>query len=168
MTNNFVCDKYKEYIKQAKAPSYDRSKSPFTILVDLDGTVAFSTHREWWENEKVKDDQVNHNLIKLIDTFYQHPFHCVIYLTGRDESCRYVTESWMKSTGIAYDFLIMRPEGNTDKDDDLKEALYREHIEGHYNVIAVFEDRPLVIKRFREMGLFVLDVNQINNFKEIF
>ena len=168
MTNNFVCDKYKEYIKQAKAPVISENGLSPTIIVDLDGTMAFSQHREWWEDDKVKDDQVNLPLSYIVSVLYETTFNTVIYLTGRSESCRDVTEAWMKDKNLDFDLLIMRPEGNTDKDDDLKEALYREHIEGHYNVIAVFEDRPLVIKRFREMGLFVLDVNQINNFKEIF
>ena len=167
-TNNFVCDKYKEYIKKAQAPKIEfKATLPDAVIVDLDGTMAFSSHREWWDNSKVKDDTYNTLLAFMLDTLRQKHV-MIIYLRGRDESCRDVTLDWMLSKKLKFDDLIMRPEGNDDRDDDLKEKLFNSHIRDNYNMLAVFEDRPIVINRFRKMGLFVLDCNQIENYREVF
>jgi hypothetical protein len=46
----------------------------------------------------------------------------------------------------------MRPEGDTRPDEVVKRELYKEHIKGKYNVIAVFDDRAKVCRMWNELG----------------
>lgn len=165
MTNNFVCNTYKEYIKKAKAPVIDFSK-PLCILVDIDGTMLFSDHREWYDNKKAIYDTVNVPLKTILESISRSIK--IIFVTGRGESSREVTEKALRINISFYDELIMRPDDNEDKDGDLKVKLYNQFIKDKYSVLFVLEDRPVVIKSLREIGLYVLDCNQMINFKEIF
>ncbi len=76
-----------------------------------------------------------------------------IVLSGRDSSCKKETEKWLAENGIDYDFIYMRPEGDTRKDVEVKEELYNNHIKGQYNVLGVFDDRLQVCRLWHKLGL---------------
>lgn len=40
----------------------------------------------------------------------------------------------------------MRPQGDMRRDSIVKRELYENHIKGKYNVVAIFDDRPQVIR----------------------
>ncbi len=42
--------------------------------------------------------------------------------------------------------LLMRAPGDSRRDSIVKRELYEKHIKGKYNVVAVFDDRPSVIR----------------------
>ena len=49
--------------------------------------------------------------------------------------------------------LFMRPEGDMRRDSVVKRELYEQHIKGKYNVLAIFDDRPQVIREcWQELG----------------
>jgi hypothetical protein len=52
----------------------------------------------------------------------------------------------------------MRRSGDNRCDSIVKEEIYREHIEGKYNVLAVFDDRDRVVDMWRRLGLLCLQV----------
>jgi hypothetical protein len=74
----------------------------------------------------------------------------------------YLTEDWLKFYDIDYNQLIMRRTGDTRKDSIIKEEIFWEQIEPHYNVIAVFDDRDQVVKMWRSLGLKCLQVDYGN------
>jgi hypothetical protein len=73
-----------------------------------------------------------------------------------------MTEDWLKFYDIDYNQLIMRRTGDTRKDSIIKEEIFWEQIEPHYNVIAVFDDRDQVVKMWRSLGLKCLQVDYGN------
>jgi hypothetical protein len=81
----------------------------------------------------------------------------MMIVSGRDESCRPQTEEWLRRNGVLHDDLFMRPEGSMEKDTVIKRRIYDEHIRDHYNVLAVFDDRPCVVRLWKSLGLFVFD-----------
>ena len=55
----------------------------------------------------------------------------------------------------------MRKSGDNRADDILKkEEIYHEHIEGKFNILTVFDDRPRVIRMWKKLGLMVCDVSR--------
>ena len=54
----------------------------------------------------------------------------------------------------------MRKTDDSRKDSIIKKEIFLEHIDKEYNVMSVFDDRPQVIRMWRDLGLFVFDVNQ--------
>lgn len=140
---------------------------PDCILVDIDGTVAKMTGRSPFDYSRVLEDDVHENIAWLIRTiYYSHVPRCdgeapvdIIFMSGRDDTCRVDTERWLDMHDIPYDRLIMRPadfkdaNGNKAPDYQVKYHLFNEHIRGKYNVRVVFDDRQQVVDMWRQLGL---------------
>lgn len=55
----------------------------------------------------------------------------------------------------------MRKDGDTRRDSIVKRELFEEHVKGKFNVVAILDDRPQVIREcWRELGFAdrILDV----------
>jgi hypothetical protein len=84
-------------------------------------------------------------------------FKCqTIIMSGRDSICRNDTEQWLKENGIHFDHLYMRSEGDMRKDSIVKLELFENHIRGKFKVLAVFDDRPQVVREWNRLGLKVI------------
>lgn len=132
-------------------------KIPDCVVCDLDGTLALNGGRDWFDYEKVITDKldwrINNILCDLLRT------HVLIFVTGRDEECREVTERWIREVAGHDNFkLYMRSHGDKRPDQVVKKELYEKYIDGNYNVSCVFEDRDKVVKMWRELGLLCLQV----------
>lgn len=129
---------------------------PTCYIVDIDGTVALINGRSPYDTEKCSTDKVNLPVARLIDTFMDgdlHNKHHLVYLTGRPEEFREVTEKWLKDNELWHNgktVLLMRPQKDRRPDPVIKKELYDEHILGKYNVDVVFEDRDRNVEMFRE------------------
>lgn len=137
------------------------------IIVDIDGTLALKGERSPYDWSRVGEDKVNepiHNLLWRFAHGYKDWGDEInfILVSGRDEICRPQTKRWIKENKIVCDALFMRPQGNTEKDTIIKERIYREHIEGKYNVLFVLDDRDQVVKMWRSLGLTCLQVAEGN------
>ncbi len=138
-------------------PVWD-SNLPDAIICDIDGTLAHNVSgRSPYDWKRVGEDALDH-IIQNILSIYCDANYEIILLSGRDEVCRPETEEWLKKHIIGYDFLYMRPKGNNEKDSIIKERIYREHIEGKYNVLFVLDDRKQVVDMWRSLGLKCLQV----------
>lgn len=126
------------------------------VIFDMDGTLACMHGRGAYEWAKVGSDLPNRAVIHAFYAFKDAGPEMLI-VSGRDESCRPQTEEWLRHNGIVYDELFMRPAGNMEKDVAIKSRIYTEHIQGRYNVLCVFDDRPCVVRFWRQLGLFVFD-----------
>ena len=76
------------------------------------------------------------------------------------DNCREDTLKRLEINEIPCSELLMRKADDVRKDSIVKREMYEEHIKGKYNVKFVFDDRPQVVKTWRELGLFVFDCNQ--------
>jgi hypothetical protein len=107
----------------------------------------------------VDRDDLNH-VVAEHTQFHKAKGRKVILVSGRDESCRAQTEAWLNFYGVTWDELLMRPRNSFEKDTVVKKRIYREHIEGKYNLICVYDDRLQVLETWYDLGVFTFCVNQ--------
>ena len=131
------------------------------IICDLDGTLALNSGRDWYDYDKVINDNVDWRISHLLKELYTSNY--IIFVTGRDEECREITSKWIKEVAGIDDFLLyMRPHNDKRPDQVVKKELYEKYIEPDYNVSCVFEDRNKVVEMWRELGLLCLQVCEGN------
>ena len=138
------------------------------ILFDLDGTIANPYHRRHFVRIKPCNwpaffkAQVNDTVIEPIATIareiYKEGKYKVIIFTARPDTYKDMTEKWLKKHNINYHAIYMR-EGKDNNDDQItkKEMLDKLREDG-YNPIAVFDDRPKVVRMWRREGILVFPV----------
>lgn len=125
-------------------------------LVDIDGTVALCGDRDIYDGSKAHLDAVNENVATIIRKLsYSHP---MIYMSGRSEEYREVTEGWLHDHDLLADHVYMRAAGDKRKDSTVKHELFNEHVRGRYNIAGVFDDRNQVVEMWRAIGLTVFQV----------
>ena len=137
------------------------------IIVDIDGTLADTRHRlhylagtpKDWKGfygalgedgvYKYVDDLVN----ALLGTYR------VYLVTGRPENYREQTQSWLRYHNIDYYELLMRKSGDFRPDTIIKkEILEALREEGQKPQFAI-DDRPEVVKMWRDNGVPCLQVD---------
>lgn len=146
------------------------------VLCDLDGTIANLSHRLHYIQEEPKNYQLFYsNLRVLEDGFIADTFHDVkdfalendaeiVFFSGRSSVCRDGTEGWLIShTGIREPLLFMRREGDKRPDYIVKREMYKS-IFNEGDVLRVYDDRPSVIRMWREENLEVIDCGDGNEF----
>lgn len=138
------------------------SIKPKAIIVDIDGTVALMNGRGPFEWDRVHEDIPNRPVVNIINALQEamKDYASVLFVSGRDETCRMATLAWLKvhMANEAPWSLFMRPRSDFRKDAVVKEEIYREKIEPHFDVIAVFDDRNQVVDMWRSLGLTCLQV----------
>jgi uncharacterized HAD superfamily protein len=123
------------------------------IMVDIDGTLAHMKDRSPYDYSKVHEDELD-QIVASITRHYKH----VVVMSGRPEDCREATEKWLRKHDVRYDALFMRPTGDTRQDQVVKWELYQTHVQPHYQIDFVLDDRNRVVKMWRENGLKCLQV----------
>ncbi|WP_284984281.1 AAA family ATPase [Arthrobacter sp. efr-133-TYG-118] len=134
---------------------------PYVYLVDLDGTVALKGDRDIYDGAKAYLDTVNVDVADVIEVLAGGGSR-IIYMSGRSEDHRDVTEQWLITNNLPAHALHMRPSGDTRKDSIVKHELFNKHIRGKYNVAGVFDDRNQVVEMWRAIGLTVFQVAEGN------
>jgi FMN phosphatase YigB (HAD superfamily) len=140
------------------------------VVFDIDGTLANSDHRahHWkqkprnWAaiNAGIIDDAPIPAVVKIAQTLYDAG-NTVVMCTARSENTRRNTEAWFEHVNIEYDQMFMREDGDYRDDWIIKKELLDLIIETYgKKPDMVFDDRPSVVKMWREEGIFVLDVYQ--------
>ena len=143
------------------------------VVVDLDGTVADCTHRLHFINgetkdwkgfyEACKDDKPIMSIIDMVRALNER-YYNVIFLTGRSELARNVTQEWLQVNNLwHYDDLIMRPLKDYRQDSVVKLEMLNNYIRTNLNndkeaISFILEDRATVVKSFRDAGFKVLQV----------
>ncbi|MBK26744.1 MAG: hypothetical protein CME70_22275 [Halobacteriovorax sp.] len=135
------------------------------ILVDLDGTLADIEHRvhhvqsenkDWKAfNQNMESDSLNQWCADLVKAMRSENYK-IIFITGRGESTRKVTEEWLSSHDISFEHLFMRPLKDRREDFEVKKEIYEKQIKSKYQVVFVVEDRASVVKMWRSIGLVCL------------
>lgn len=139
----------------------------------IDGTHGKQDWRSFYES--MRTDTVNEWCKEIATKF--NP----IFVSGRPEEYRDITIDWLDKNGFSkttsiitsscdefgYQLLessskpciwplFMRKDGDFRDDTIVKEEIYREHIEPHYNVLFAIDDRPKVCRLWRKLGIVCL------------
>jgi len=132
---------------------------PAAVMVDIDGTVALHHGiRDPFNTSKYHLDRPNESVITAVRAMFLTG-HEVVFCSGRDETYRQVTETWLdEHVDIPRAGLFMRKAGDVRRDDVIKLELFDLHIRDHFRVTCVFDDRERVVQAWRGIGLTVLQV----------
>jgi len=126
------------------------------IICDIDGTLALRGDRSPYDHSTCIEDDVNFPVARLlVDT--THSRH-IIFVSGREEKFREMTEWWLREHLIPSGLLLMRQTGDNRPDAEVKEEIYRQHIEPFYDIDFVLDDRNRVVKMWRDLGLTCFQV----------
>lgn len=137
---------------------------PPVYLCDIDGTMAlFDGKRSPFDTAKCENDDLNYYLNKLL-TIITADGYRIIFVSGREEKFREETMRWFKKHNVDVYLLLMRKTGDFRDDTIVKREIFMDNIKDSYMTLGVFDDRPKVIRMWRELGLFVLNVGDSNEF----
>jgi len=136
------------------------------VICDLDGTLADIKHRLHFVKGSVHKDwhaffsDIPHDLPRsdVLDKVIElQKRYNIVIVTGRPEDYKEVTLEWLHKFGIPYETIIMRRKGDTRNDDIIKKEILDTYFDKN-KVELVIDDRPRVIRMWREEGLTVEDV----------
>ena len=153
-----------------------------TVLVDIDGTLADGTHRQKYvryedyesacgrgTNEKFKKDWKTYFSLLHLDTpiipvvewvrslYDQGYYICIV--SGRDTTQGDRTVEWLSKHNVMYHRLFMRNGGDSREDSIIKKEIL-DKITPNIRVAFAIDDRPRVIRMWRENGIKVYDVGK--------
>lgn len=129
-------------------------------VVDIDGTVALHVARSPYDYTRVLTDAPNLAVIQLLGALRLSAFAPkIIFLSGRPDSCREDTETWLDVNVGFWDELHMRAAGDTRNDAIIKYELFNQHVRNRFHVKGVFDDRDRVVRLWRTLGLNTFQVN---------
>lgn len=145
-----------EHIATAiQAPEHD-SALLNVILCDLDGTLAILGDRNPYDASTCANDKVNPRVLGALRGIQQELDAFTIFVSGRSDKHATETNGWLYSAGFSVGTersLLMRKEGDCRRDSIVKREIYEEHVKGKYNVVAILDDRPQVIREcWRALG----------------
>ncbi len=144
------------------------------VIFDIDGTIADASHRvhyirpapgekKSWKKffaEAANDSPMDHTI--AIAKAMVLSGYSILFITGRPERLRSVTETWLENQGLDnYIGLLMRPDNDFRPDYEVKHDLFFDVAAEQCSVYAkdilcVFEDRPQVINMWKRVGFKVV------------
>lgn len=145
------------------------------VLCDIDGTLANLEHRLHHVREKPKNwpaffreipnDSVIWPVYTVIEALRASKYS-IILVSGRGEEERVATENWLKHHQLGYDELLMRAAKDYRADEIVKREIFERRFsagERKY-VLGIFDDRPKVIRMWKEIGVMVFNVGDGKEF----
>lgn len=144
------------------------------IIVDMDGTLSdVSARKHFVEREKkdwesfysnMKNDKPRLDVVYEIGRLVKElNIEEIFIITSRREFARAETMEWLNSNidesiTDKISHIYMREDDDMRADIEVKKEIYDREFKDKYDVVAVFEDRPRIIRMYRELGLNVVDV----------
>lgn len=146
----------------------DYMKGEKVVICDIDGTIADCEHRRHYVEKTPKDwkgffsemdtDPLRKDIWEKVMRCSEENSAHIIFVSGRSEEYREITEDWFMNYKIyEYNCLIMREKHDSREDTVVKSEIYDKYLK-NMNIVKVFDDRPSVIRMWREKGLDVEDV----------
>ena len=141
------------------------------VVFDIDGTLANIEHRLDYVRSKPKNwaafdagipnDKVNEPVAAVFHQMVDAG-HAVILASGRNERSRAATEQWFVANGLrGWQKLYMRKADDFRSDDIVKQEILDQIVRDFgKKPDMVFDDRPRVVRMWREAGIFVFNVYQ--------
>lgn len=135
-----------------------RASNTRTAVFDVDGTLAIHVGRGPYEWSKAATDAPNVGVVAVLQALNNDAV-TIVYVSGRPEAARTITEDWIDRHIGVKGPLHLRPTNDNRRDAVVKREIYETHIRGSYNVIVVFDDRDQVVEMWRnELGLTCFQV----------
>ncbi len=142
------------------------------VVFDIDGTLANLDHRLGFVRTKPKNwpaffagipnDTVNQPVAEVFHSL-KNAGNTIIFASGRGEETRASTEKWLQDNNL-WNYtakLYMRPAKDYRGDDIIKREILDQIVADFgKKPDMVFDDRPRVVKMWRDEGIFVFDVYQ--------
>ena len=139
-------------------------------IIDIDGTLTRHNDdpnsRGIYDYHRAEEDLPNEPVIRIVRGLLALGDQ-VVFVTGRPESCRKETQSWINTHVVDWESdqvegMYMRKTGDhSTPDAALKRNIYEKYLNGYYKKIAgVIEDRARVVKMWRDLGLTVLQTQE--------
>jgi phosphoglycolate phosphatase-like HAD superfamily hydrolase len=141
------------------------------VVFDIDGTLANIEHRLDYVRSKPKNwaafdagipnDKVNHPVAAIFHQMVDAG-HEVILASGRNERSRQATVDWFAANSLrGWKRLYMRKADDFRGDDIVKQEILDQIIADYgKKPDMVFDDRPRVVRMWRDAGIFVFNVYQ--------
>jgi hypothetical protein len=144
------------------------------VVFDIDGTLANIEHRLHHVRSKPKNwaafdagipnDKVNFPVAEMfwaLQARWQDQ-HTIVLASGRNERSREATEKWLHKNSLhSWKKLYMRKADDFRSDDIVKREMLDQIIADFgKKPDMVFDDRPRVVRMWRDAGIFVFNVYQ--------
>jgi len=158
-----VFDQWQKWLVISGARKYEPDVfKPKAIILDIDGTVALTNGRSHYDySVAVLNDSPRLDVLEMVSAYASVTGAEIICVSGRESICRKYTEDWLLCHYVDNTKLFMRKAGDSRCDTIIKEEIFWNDIEPHYNVIAAFDDRKRVVRKWIDIGIpLVLDVSK--------
>lgn len=121
------------------------------VIVDVDGTLARMNGRGPYEFHRVEEDTPVPHVVELVRDLDRNGTK-IIYVSGREDSCRENTERWLRRHVGVDGPLHMRSAGDRRPDNEVKHELYLTHIKDQVRPRFVLDDRDSVVHMWRTVA----------------
>lgn len=132
------------------------------VIFDLDGTLADCRHRlhhikngnNNWPAffDDMSLDMPSAYVVTLAQLTYNSRVTALVICSGRPDSHKQPTIDWLTAQDVKFDELLMRKTGDARPDVEVKLEMLEE-IRKKYEVLFAVDDRPDIIKMWRENGV---------------
>ncbi|MBK9581896.1 MAG: hypothetical protein IPO48_08380 [Saprospiraceae bacterium] len=122
---------------------------PKAIICDLDGTLALMNGRSPFDASTCESDLPNTPVVNIVKNYHELGYK-IILASGREDTFKTQTISWLEKYDVQYDLLFMRAAGDYRKDAVIKKEMFDTQIEGKYFVEFVLDDRNQVVDLWRK------------------
>lgn len=142
------------------------------VVFDIDGTLANIEHRLDYVRSKPKNwkafdagipnDKVNEPVAEVFHSL-KAAGNEIIFASGRSDRTREQTETWLKENDLwNYTARVYMRKADDFRNDSIVKREMLDEIIADYGKKPdmVFDDRPRVVKMWRDAGIFVFDVYQ--------
>lgn len=124
------------------------------IIIDIDDTVAKKSNRGPFDWTRVhEDDPIPKNIKMAYKLIKKHKL-AAVFLTGREEPARRLTELWLKDhIPFGYVDLLMRGKGDRRRNAITKMEIYEKQMKPRFNIKFVMDDNEAVIQMFDDLNI---------------
>jgi predicted secreted acid phosphatase len=133
------------------------------VIFDIDGTLADVSERIHYLKKKPKDwegffqgmaqDKAVRSMVRLCTILYASGVE-IILCSGRNESHRAQTVTWLAEQGVPYHILLLRKDNDRRNDSIIKREMLATLDKN--KILFVVEDRSRVVEMWRSEGLVCL------------
>lgn len=134
-------------------------KLPKAVIFDLDGTLADNNHRSPYDLDKCGEDTPKAMVIEFLKMLRQKGVK-ILTVSGRESGTkddetiyRRITENWVSEHVGETHGHWQRKQGDSRKDDIVKEEIFWNDIATKYNVVLAVDDRAQVVEMWRRIGV---------------
>lgn len=148
-------DQWQKWLEITNARKYEpNERKPKAIVLDIDGTIALVDGRKHFDYSKaVLTDKPRKDVLEMVEAYAQSTNSLIICVSGREDVCREHTIAWLKKHMVDWNMLFMRESGDFRCDTIVKEEIFWKYIASDYNIIAAFDDRPRVVRKWKDIGI---------------